>query len=67
MSTSSPTIDASSIGMVASMLQRHPSTLQAIADSMEIKPLLTLNGIPFYSVADIERLAERIRSEDLAR
>ncbi len=52
-----------SIGHVAGQLQTPVSRLQELADLLKIVPRSTVNGIPYFDVLDVERIADRIRSE----
>ncbi len=52
-----------SIGCLAGQLQTPVSKLQEIAAALGIIPTSTINNAPYFDAADVERIAERIRSE----
>jgi len=52
-----------SIGHLAGELQTPVSRLDEIAAALGITAASEINGIPHFDAADVERIAERIRSE----
>jgi len=52
-----------SFGCMAGELQTPVSRLQKIAKQLGITPTSTINNIPYFDAADVERIADQIRSE----
>ncbi len=52
-----------SFGCMAGELQTPVSRLQEIAKQLGITPSSTINNVPYFNAADVERIADQIRSE----
>ena len=56
----STTVELTSIGQAAALLQRHPSSIRKAAGELGIEPRYRINDVPHYFPADLERIAEHL-------
>lgn len=50
----------SAIGNVCSQLQRPYGSIQRAIEQLGIKPVLTINTVPHFDDADVERIAKHL-------
>ena len=67
MDTSEQTLDLSSIGAIACDLQLTPARIAQAATELGICPSITLNRVPFYSGADVERIYSHVKAGQAQR
>ena len=58
----STTVELTSIGQAAALLQRHPSSIRKAAGELGIEPRYRINDVPHYFPTDLERIVEHLNS-----
>lgn len=56
----SATTSIVSLAKLCEIAQAGPDRIRAAADSLRIRPALSINGIPHYDEADVPRIAKHL-------
>tara|TARA_A100001391_G_scaffold67455_1_gene43151 strand:+ start:279 stop:506 length:228 start_codon:yes stop_codon:yes gene_type:complete len=60
-------VDLTSIGKLASEVQTPVSGLQNVITRLSIQPVQRINGVPYFSAQDCERIAAQLRAAQGSR